>query len=177
MFDISNLAELSIYRLKDGVFQDEAGTVLHDYPDLLRDLHDYWRSRCNGHPFPARADIDPVDIPTLLEHLVLIDVLSDPLDFRYRLVGGHIVHHSKRNVQGQTVRSLMADGGPRGRALQAKALLVGESLAKSQAPVYLDVSYGVPGSDSHKRLQGLMLPLGEPGKGINMVLGGLNYLK
>ncbi|WP_193371218.1 PAS domain-containing protein [Pelagibius marinus] len=176
MSQTGNFAELCLYRFGDGVFRNEAGRALQDCPEVLADLHGYWRSRCRGQPFPARADIDPVDIPALLEHLVLLDVLRDPLDFRYRLVGGHVVAHSRRNVQGQTVRSLMADGGPRAQALQEKALIVGEALATSQAPLFIDLSYGAPDGRSRKRLQGLLLPLGEPGKAINMVLGGLHYL-
>lgn len=171
-----NLAELCVYRFDDGAFRNAAGEALQDCPEVLSDLHGYWRSRCQGQPFPARADIDPVDIPALLEHLVLLDVLRDPLDFRYRLVGGHVVKHSRRNVQGQTVRGLMAEGGPRAQALQEKALIVGEALAAFQAPIFIELTYGAPDGRSRKRLLGLMLPLGEPGKDINMVLGGLNYL-
>ncbi len=177
MSQTGNLDELSVYRFGDGAFRNEAGREPQDCSEVLADLHAYWRSRCQGQPFPARADIDPVDIPALLEHLVLLDVLRDPLDFRYRLVGGHIVEHSRRNVQGQTVRGLIADGGPRAQALQKKALIVGEALANSQAPIFIDLTYGAPDGKSRKRLQGLMLPLGEPGQDINMVLGGLNYLE
>lgn len=176
MSDTGDLAELIVYKLEDGIFRDEAGAELQDCPDVLSELHDYWRSRCNGRPFPPRADIDPVDIPSLLEHLVLMDVLRDPLDFRYRLVGGHVVEHSKRNVQGKTVRGLMAEGGPRAQALQAKALIVGQALTDSQVPIFIDVAYSLPDSSGRKRLQGLMLPLGESEKDVNMVLGGLNYL-
>lgn len=170
-------AELRVYKLDGEVFRDDAGDVLEDCPGVLADLHAYWRRRCGKQPFPARADIDPVDIPALLEYLVLMDVLRDPLDFRYRLVGGHIVKHSGRNVQGQTVRGLMADGGPRTHAIQAKALSAGKTLADSEVPIYIDLSYATSDGKSRTRVRGMMLPLGEPGRGINMVLGGLSYLK
>ena len=104
-------------------------------------------------------------------------MLRDPLDFRYRLVGGHIVQNAGRNVQGQTVRGLMADGGPRAKALQAKAMHLGETLADIQAPVCIELSYDAPDGEERKRLQGILLPLGEPGEGMNMVLGGLHYVK
>ncbi|MHA1570610.1 MAG: hypothetical protein ACTSWM_02215, partial [Alphaproteobacteria bacterium] len=38
-------------------------------------------------PFPSRADPDPLDIPHLLPAVSLVDVLTDPIDFRFRLVG------------------------------------------------------------------------------------------
>lgn len=171
-----SLAELCIYKFDGEVFRDATGGVVEDYPAVLADLHAYWRACRGRQPFPARGDIDPVDIPSLLEYLVLMDVLRDPLDFRYRLVGGHIVEHSGRNVQGQTIRGLMADGGPRAQAIQAKALVAGEVLADFKVPVFIDLSYEAPDGKSRKRVNGLMLPLGEPGAGINMVLGGLSYL-
>lgn len=176
MSHTGSLAELCIYKFDGEVFRDKAGGVLENCPDVLAELHAYWHARCGKLPFPARSDIDPVDIPSLLEYLVLMDVLQDPLDFRYRLVGGHIVEHSGRNVQGQTIRGLMADGGPRAQAIQAKALAAGEVLAASQVPIFIDLSYEAPDGKSRKRVNGLMLPLGESGEGINMVLGGLSYL-
>jgi len=33
--------------------------------------------------FPARADIDPLDFGYVLGHVMLLDVLRDPLRFRY----------------------------------------------------------------------------------------------
>lgn len=177
MADADKSARLILYRLHGDVFRDEDGAEPADYPSVLSDLHSYWQSRCRGEGIPARADIDPIDIPALLEHLILVDVLQNPLDFRYRLVGGHIVQHSGRNVQGQTVRSLMADGGPRARDLQSKAMIVGQTLADKQEPLYFELSYAAPEGKERKCLQGILLPLGEPDEGMNMVLGGLSYLK
>ncbi len=177
MSDAGNLAQLTVYRFDGNVFRNEEGAELAEYPPVLSELHSYWQSRRRGEGFPARNDIDPVDIPALLEHLILVDVLRDPLDFRYRLVGGHIVQNAGRNVQGKTVRGLIADGGPRAKALQAKALHLGETLAVVQEPVCIELSYAAPDGEERKRLQGILLPLGEPGEGMNMVLGGLSYLK
>ena len=54
---------------------------------LVREGLAYW-NRIRGHrPMPARADVNPVDIPKLLPYVMLIDVVHDPLDFRFRLLG------------------------------------------------------------------------------------------
>jgi hypothetical protein len=58
----------------------------HCAPEL-RALYGYWRGKRTGRPFPARADLDPLEIPRLLEHIGLVDVLEDGADFRYRLIG------------------------------------------------------------------------------------------
>jgi hypothetical protein len=171
------LAELTVYMLDDGEFKSQDGRRVADWPAVLAELHTYWQRCCQGRAYPARADIDPVDIPSLLEHVFLADVLHDPLDFRYRLVGGHIVEHTGRNVQGQTVRGLIADGSSQEQALQKKALLAAQAVAETQAPVFIDLSYRSVTSDSGKHLHGLLLPLGLPGEGLNMVLGGLQFFE
>lgn len=61
-------------------------TELPRYPDLVA-LLGYWHGKRGSRRFPARADIDPTDIPAFLPRIMLADVRHDPLDFRYRLVG------------------------------------------------------------------------------------------
>ncbi|MBI3453418.1 MAG: PAS domain-containing protein [Rhodospirillales bacterium] len=58
---------------------------------VLRRLYDYWNARRGGRPFPGRADIDPLDFPYALGYVSLVDVLYDPLRFRYRLIGTNLV--------------------------------------------------------------------------------------
>jgi hypothetical protein len=55
--------------------------------DRLRRLLDYWESKRAGRLMPARADIDPVDIPYALGYIMMVDVHHDPLRFYFRLVG------------------------------------------------------------------------------------------
>lgn len=55
----------------------------------LHQLHAYWKSRCRDRQMPSRSDIDPIDVPTLLPCIFLVDVLNDPRDFRFRLAGTH----------------------------------------------------------------------------------------
>lgn len=50
----------------------------------------YWDVRRGDRRCPARADLDPLDIPQLLPHLGLVDVEDDGRRFRYRLIGTHM---------------------------------------------------------------------------------------
>lgn len=59
------------------------------HPDLRCGLEYWCRLRRDGHLLPRRADLDPMDIPHLLPTISLVDVLTDPPDFRFRLIGGH----------------------------------------------------------------------------------------
>ena len=57
------------------------------HPKVLA-AHSYWQkvTPANG-VLPGRKHIDPIDIPSLLENIWLIDVLADPQRFRVRLIG------------------------------------------------------------------------------------------
>jgi hypothetical protein len=86
------------------------------YPDLSRVLA-YWREKCQGHFAPRRADIDPVDLRLSLSRITLVDVSSDPLDFRYRLCGTHIGSKHVRDLTGR--RPLDLEPPDFGRLLHA----------------------------------------------------------
>jgi hypothetical protein len=70
--------------------QIDAVELRLDDPELDSDLKfalDYWREKRGGRLAPARGDIDPADIAPLLPRVMLVDVSSDPIDFRFRLAG------------------------------------------------------------------------------------------
>jgi len=59
------------------------------FPDLVFALQ-YWEDKRDGRFAPARSDIDPLEIPTILPRIMLADVVrdaTDRVDFRYRLSG------------------------------------------------------------------------------------------
>ena len=53
----------------------------------LRRFFAYVEEKRAGRLFAARRDLDPLDFPYILGEVVLLDVLYEPLRFRYRLVG------------------------------------------------------------------------------------------
>lgn len=70
-------------------------------------FHGYWLSRCRDGRLPAKADIDPVDIPALLPNVILTRVVREApgvLDFEYRLIGDAIVRRMG-NLVGRRVRA------------------------------------------------------------------------
>ena len=72
----------------------------------LKEAYAYWASKRGLRPMPRRCDIDAVEIPALLPYLTLIDVLSDPFDFRYRLIGGEVRRISHGNYTGKRFSEL-----------------------------------------------------------------------
>lgn len=64
-------------------------------------FRDHWRMLCGDRPMPPRGTLDPLGITTLLPHIVLVDVLRDPLQFRYRLVGTFVTGLAGRDATGR----------------------------------------------------------------------------
>lgn len=65
-------------------------------------LFEYWSTRRNGRPMPARADIDPAELGRLLPNLMLIEAVDGPSRrYRYRLVGTRVVQATGEDRTGR----------------------------------------------------------------------------
>jgi hypothetical protein len=72
-------------------------------------LYAYWREKAAGG-VPARAEFDPVDVRELLPNLMMLDVLGDPLRFRYRLVGTRVVQYTGFDFTGRYLDEMVFQG-------------------------------------------------------------------
>ena len=86
----------------------------------LRQLHDYWNQRRAGRRMPARADIDPLDIPRLLPNLLLIDVETGSGRLKVRVAGTHVVEMYGSDYTGRYLDEI--DFGDRRAAVRALSL-------------------------------------------------------
>ena len=78
------------------------------YPDLAFAL-DYWMGKRGDRFAPSRADIDPVEITSILPRIMLADVERDAsgaVDFLYRLSGTGIGVTHGTELTGQRPRDL-----------------------------------------------------------------------
>jgi hypothetical protein len=74
---------------------------------VLRILWSYWKERRGDRRMPARDDIDPVDIPTILPHLQLVETVDGR--FRFRLAGTAIVEAHGAELTGKYVDDFFPD--------------------------------------------------------------------
>jgi hypothetical protein len=75
--------------------------------EIVRQGHAYWVARKGDRVLPSRADFDPLlEIPRLIPSIILFDVLREPLDFVYRLIGSRIRAHLMRDLTGVRMSSL-----------------------------------------------------------------------
>ncbi|SDF72574.1 PAS domain-containing protein [Limimonas halophila] len=128
----------------------------------------YWRAKTPaGGAFPARTDIDPLEVPGLLGHLALIDVFQQPeLRFRFRLFGTELVEVFRLDPTGKWVdhESLGAIAG------HAHARF--EQVVTQQAPLAAQSNL-YQQSREHVGYEVVDLPLGTPADGVTMIMSCL----
>jgi len=134
----------------------------------LRQIHAYWQSRCGDRRMPSRADIDPVDVPALLPFIFLVDVLSDPRDFRFRLTGTHFRDFSGLELTGLRIGEAFPP------EFAAEVHHHWSSCVDRGLPAVGSGRLWLPGRD-HVGWEGVILPLSPDGASANMLLGGVIF--
>ncbi len=129
----------------------------------VRELYEYWRSKCRSERLPSRADIDPVDIPHLLPYLTIVEVVADHRRYVYRLVGTKEVEIRGRDPTGKSVAE--AYYGP---SIEEAHMFYDQAAASAQ-PVYDDSPFiGPDGRYNDDEM--LFLPLSDDGKSVTRIL-------
>ena len=62
---------------------------------VVEQLLRYWLAKRADARIPTRKAIDPIELRTILPHIMLVDLSTDPFRARYRLVGTAVVEHTK----------------------------------------------------------------------------------
>jgi hypothetical protein len=134
----------------------------------LRALLAYWQDKRAGRPMPARADIDPVEIPALLPHLMLIETAERLDDFRYRLCGTEVCCGFRRDQTG-----CRFSDAPRIANYEKVYEGYWRTYAEKQPQYFRGRVFTV--ARSHVCYSRLMLPLSADGIHVNMLLGGVVF--
>jgi hypothetical protein len=140
----------------------------HDYraDPILGGALAYWRAKRSGRTMPSRRDIDPSEIPKLLPHLQLIDVVHDR--FRYRLIGTALVDAYGRNYTGQFVDELFD------KSRSEFISKIYSSVVETRRPGFLRSGY-VTTKGVKLVANRLYLPLSEDDRELNMILGAATF--
>jgi hypothetical protein len=131
----------------------------------LQRLHEYWQKERGERPLPARTDIDPVELRFLLGHLLLLDVLDEPRQFRVRLQGTELERWVGGNLTGKTLDQLPS------RQLEAIALECLARTVEAKAP-YHKIGEQII-DEMPRRFEALILPLAADGVVVNMLLAAV----
>lgn len=129
----------------------------------IRALYEYWNAKRGQAPFPSRDDIDPVEIPRLLEFITLVEVRPSAPRFVYKVVGTTMAELLHRDPTGQPV-------GTGVKEAESEAVLARYAFVASQGrPVY-QVAYMQEDRNDYTQVERLMLPLGPSPDRVNMIL-------
>ena len=128
----------------------------------------YWRQLCPQGALPAYNQFDPVAVPWLLPHLVVKDVLYDPLDFRYRLMGEAVRVHVPRCYLGLRMSEL-AHQSPGTDLFEALGDLVISGQPSTHTPPYLGPNKLI------RAVETLLLPFSNGGDRVEIVIEAIHF--
>ena len=128
----------------------------------IRQLFEYWQSKCRDGRLPRRADIDPTEIPQLMPNILIVDIEQDPFRVRYRLVGTQIVEATGFEFTGRYLDDIVLpdDEGP---FLESYRLA-----SASKAPVLARMKWQLD-DDTVGEYDVCFLPLSDDGETVNKV--------
>lgn len=131
----------------------------------LQDGLDYWFRKSAGKPMPTRADIDPVEIPKLLPHVMLVDVLPAGR-YRYRLIGT-----DNTEAQGVHATGRYLDEVLPGPDYKKHVLTLYDECVRSRRPLYSECRFfSLQDHSPARQIKVIFLPLSEDGAQVRQLL-------
>jgi PAS domain len=131
----------------------------------LQEAFDYWRQQLAGKAMPRRADIDPLDIPKLLPHVMVVEVLPSGR-YRYRLIGTENTDAQCVHATGRYLDEVLP-----GPEYKAHVLRLYDECVRSCHALYSECLFISPQDRTPERhIKVVFLPLSEDGLVVNQVL-------
>jgi len=131
----------------------------------LRRLLAYWHKQRGDRAFPARGDIDPIDLRFMLERIALTEVHEEPRRYRLRLVGGYWY----RLIGFEATGWWMEDWPHAGQKAMTVAFY--EALIEGRVPRFTRRDSIV--DDRVLSYEIMLLPISEDGARISMIMTGI----
>jgi hypothetical protein len=135
---------------------------------VLRDLLSYWLSKRRLARFPGRADIDPIEIPELLPHIILTDVMPDGR-YRYRLTGASVDTNATVALAGKYIEEAFTE-----RAYIDYINSLFDYVGRGQI-IYTEGEFRVDREVSIRGVKRIGLPLSSDGARVDVALVGQVY--
>ncbi|HEX9464812.1 MAG TPA: PAS domain-containing protein [Alphaproteobacteria bacterium] len=130
----------------------------------LKEGYAYWQRKAGDRRMPRRADIDPTEIPKLLPHVMLVDVLEGGR-YRYRLIGTENERAHGINATGRCLDEVLKGPEYKRHVLGLYDKVVGERRAVYSECLFLSPEMGA--AERHTKV--LFMPLSEDGESVNLV--------
>ena len=148
---------------------DPSGKALADVRSpLLRQIHDYWLEKRGSKLMPARADLDPLDIPRLLPNIILMDVMPADNRLHVRLVGTLVVEMFGADYTGQFLDEIEFG------EVREKVLEDYNAAVTAARPLFSDHRFRKLGGHLFD-IERVILPLSSDGGQVHMLLALLDF--
>jgi len=137
--------------------------------NLVKRFYEFWRSRGRDGALPSKVDMDPAEMAPFLANIILTEVLHDPLDFRYRIIGEEVIARTGNNT-GKRVRE-MALNNLSGSAYQNYCTVV-----TSREPQFLEgdaITASKPGRPY--LMSRVHCPLSSDGKTVDFIISCVSF--
>ena len=138
--------------------------------ERLKLVYNYWLSIRGDRSMPSRKDFDPAKVAKALPGIAIVEVLRDPIDFRYRLIGTDIDYHSEKSHTGQLISEIPDRAAP--NTVWQNFI----NICKSKLPSGRTVPYVGPHSEFLETRQ-IVLPFSNDDKNVHMVMAVIDYLR
>jgi hypothetical protein len=135
---------------------------------ILLGLFEYWDRKRGDRAMPARRDLDPTEIPRLLPHLRITEILDGCTRFRYRLVGTAVVEAYGVDFTGKYTDELY--NGERKLNIERHCRL----LYEKKRPIFLRSRY-VTAKGYDVMANRLLAPLSNNGVEVDMMIAALTF--
>ncbi len=142
-----------------------AGNVPEGCHPKVRALTEYWLSIHPAEGLPGRQHFDPLDIPTLLPNLYLVDVRPETRRFAFRLMGTALVKLFDRDYTGLPFECAY-DSGKRSHSYRDMI-----EMLRSRQPRWRKAPGYFKRDRDHLTLERVVLPLARDGSTVDIIIG------
>lgn len=134
--------------------------------ETLAFLHRYWNAKRGTRAMPSRADIKASELKEHLGWVMIVEVLPDISDFRYRLIGTLVTQYFLSDGTGRTVKEIYAKQNP---AAGKGIFAIFRKCARDKVVVraFGDANWI---GDGFEKFDCICLPLSDDGETVNMLL-------
>jgi hypothetical protein len=131
----------------------------------LAHFFDYWLSIKPAGGLPGRQHFDPLDIPHLMPRVWMLDVLREPLRYRYRLAGTKEVGTLEREVTGR----MFDEVHPHLRH-DPEAIGRFNEIVQSGIATYRKGAVLILHQEDHRIVENCIVPLARDGKTVDILI-------
>lgn len=134
-------------------------------------LKSYWAGKHGSRTMPARGDIRPAEMKEHLGWVLLVDVLADASDFRFRTVGTRVAEYFLLDGTGKTVSEAFAPYGTKA----VNAVLATHRKVAREGVVLRAYGSAAVFDRAFLDFDAIYLPLSEDGRNVNMILSAFTF--